>query len=153
LERIARDVGSVSNVLPLAERIDVDAFLDRFGDDDVEAAEVEMDRQIDEADTRARGEGEEDGTLALIRGESFEIADLEAVNQALEASRGFVPEFDDVRQFLEVYLRAEGGTMEPIEGDPDVVSMVVPPHLRAEVGTERIARATFRRDLAVQEVD
>lgn len=153
LERIAEDVGSVSNVLPLAQRIDVEGFLERFADDDFSAAEAEMERRLSQAERDAREEAEADGTADLVRGESFENDDMNAVSKALAESRGFVPEFGDVQEFLGVYLRAGGGAFEAVAGERDVLSVTVPAPLRDELGIDRIARATVRRDLAVREGD
>jgi len=153
LERIAEDLGSVSNVLPLAARIDVDEFLEQLGEGEVERAEAEMERRLDKAERQVRGEEESDGTADLIRGESFEAHELQAVNDALAGSREFVPEFSDVQEFLGVYLRAESSRLEGLPAEHDVYAITVPSSLRAEVGAERIPRGTFRRDLAVREID
>jgi len=151
LEKIAEDVGSVSNVLPLASRISVDDFIDRY-EDEKDAAE-EMERRLAAAATQAAQEEDQEGTADLVRGDSFEATELRSVEDALDRSRSFVPEFRDVEEFLRVYLRAESGRIEPVPGEPDVFTIYVPHILRRELGRERIDRATFRRDLAVREVD
>lgn len=152
LEKIADALGSVSNVLPLAARIDVGAFIARFGDEKIEEAAAAMEAGLDEADAAAKSVESTDGTADLIRGETFDDTDLRAVQAAIDESREFVPEFRDVQQFLEVFLRAEGGKITPTKGEPDVVSIEIPGVMRPELdGLERIDRATFLRDLAVRE--
>ncbi len=153
LERIADQLGSVSNVLPLASGIDVDEYLDRFGEEEVEQAEREIDRRLDEAKAQVVEAEKADGTADLVRGDPFEDDELRRIERSLKDSRRFVPEFSDVQQFLEVFLRAEGGKLDPDPKEQDVCSIVVPTSLREEVGTERIPRATFLRDLAVREAD
>lgn len=151
LEKIAEDLGSVSNVLPIGQRVDVTSFIDRLGDERIADVEKAVEARLDEAAAASRGEEEAEGTGEIIRGESFDEADLRGVEEALTASRAFVPEFGHVRQFLEVFLRAEGGDLQPVPGEPDVFSVRLPDVVRRELGIDGVARGTFLRDLAVRD--
>jgi hypothetical protein len=86
----------------------------------------------------------------LIRGDVFEVQEMAQIEQELEASRAFVPEFRDVQSFLEYFFRVERGKLEPT-GEDGIYRVVVPVSLRAEVGRDVYPRATFRRDIAVAE--
>ncbi len=152
LEVIAEQLGSVSNVLPLAQRLNIDSFLDEYEEHVAGAGEL-VERALDEAAANAGEHEDADGTADLVRGESFDAQDLAAVQDALDRTRSFTPAFDDVEAFLRVFLRTEGIRLEPVGGEPGIFSLIVPSGLREEVGAERIERATFRRDVAVLESD
>jgi ERCC4-related helicase len=149
LERIAADVGSVSNVFPLASKIRIDEFLDET---DVETAaqkvEQSLDRAIEQEETALKDQVPEE----LIRGDLFEAEEMAVIQGELEASRAFVPEYEDVQQFLQYFLRLERGRLEPL-AEKDIFRVTVPDSLRNEVDREIYPRATFRRDIAVAEED
>jgi superfamily II DNA or RNA helicase len=153
LEMIAEQVGSVSNVFPLVNKVDIDEFLARADAEQVEAAAVEMDRQLDVALAESQAELDEQISTELLRGDGFGDAEMAAIDAALAEARTLVPEFRDVEEFLRTYFQAEGGTIEPT-GDDGIVRVSVPRALRPEInGVEKYARATFRRDVAVAEKD
>ncbi|MBI4613295.1 MAG: DEAD/DEAH box helicase family protein [Planctomycetes bacterium] len=154
METIAATLESASNVLPLASRVDFDAFLERFGEaeEEIVKAAAEFDRLLDESARESVAEMATDEAAELVRGEAFEESELREVEEALERSRAFVPEFRDVEAFLKEYLKNEGGKIDPVAGEDDVYRIAVPPVHRNEIG-DRIARATFRRDLAIRESD
>lgn len=158
LELIGKQVGSVANVFPLVNRVNIDDFLAQMaGSDeaepDVEAVARAMDVELDTAVAATQSELEDAISAELLHGESFNEADQTAVNNALSAARELVPEFSDVENFLRVYCQMEKGQVEPT-GEEGIVRVTIPPVLRPELGgLSQIARATFRRDIAVAEKD
>lgn len=153
LETIAEQVGSVSNVFPLVNKVDIDEFLARADAEQVDAAAAEMDRQLDAALAESQVELDEQISTELLRGDGFGDAEMAAIDAALAEARTLVPEFRDVEEFLRTYFQVEGGAIEPT-GDDGIVRVSVPRSLRPEVnGVEKYPRATFRRDVAVAEKD
>jgi ERCC4-related helicase len=153
LERIADALGSVSNVLPIASKVDLDEFLERFDEEHVDEAGKELSARLEAEATRARAEESQDGCEVLVRGDTFDEGDLREIERTLASSREFVPEFKDVEEFLRTYLKEDSGQLIPLEGEPGVFRVEVPPSLRKEAGRERILRATFQREVAVREAD
>jgi len=153
LERIADALGSVSNVLPIASRIDLDDFLERFDEEHAAEASKELETRLDSEATRARAEEGEDGCEVLVRGETFDEGDLRDIEQTLASSREFVPEYKDVEEFLRAYLKEDSGQLIPVEGELGIFRVEVPPSLHREVGRDLIPRATFQRDTAIREAD
>jgi superfamily II DNA or RNA helicase len=149
LERIAEDVGSVSNVFPLAAKVRIDQYLDEA---DIEKAAAQVGEQIDQARQEAEAELRDQISDELIRGSVFEAQEIADIQRDLEISRAFVPEYGDVQAFLDYFLRIENGRLDST-GERGVFRVVVPQNLRNELGIELYPRATFRRDLAVAEVD
>jgi hypothetical protein len=147
LEKIADQVGSVSNVFPLAAKVNIDQFLDEA---DAEMAAAKASQQLDEAQAETEAELREQVPDELVRGDPFEAQEMAQIEQELEASRAFVPEFGDVQSFLEYYTRIERGKLEPT-GEEGVYRVVVPASLRAEVDKDLYLQATFRRDIAIAE--
>lgn len=156
LERIAEDVGSVSNVFPLTNKVNVDEFLARANPDAVDAAAEEMNAQLDQAVQDAREKIHGEVSEELVRGEQFSEHDLREVERELAAAREFIPEFSDVEEFLRTFLRSEdvtGNDGFETTAQDDVYSLRVPRSLQSEVGRDKYLRVTFRRDLAVAEQD
>ena len=151
LERIADQLGSVSNVFPLAARVDMDEFLARADPDDVEEAGREIAHRLDQAIAQEQTILTEQVPDELIRGEVFEAEEMAAVERELELARSLVPEYRDVEAFLRTFFRLEGGRLEET-GEEGVFRVLVPRSLQ-EVRRDRYERATFRRDLAVAEED
>lgn len=150
LEKIAEQVGSVSNVFPIAAKVDIDEFLDEA---DVEAAAAKASQRFDQAQEETEAELREQVPDELVRGDLFEAQEMAQIQGELEASRAFVPEFQDVQGFLEYFFRVERGKIEPA-GEEGVYRVVVPAGLRGEVNDRDVyPRATFRRDIAVAEED
>lgn len=149
LEKIVEQVGSVSNVFPIAARVNVDEFLDEA---DAEAAAAKAEARFDTAQAETEAELREQVPEELIRGDVFEAREMAEIEAELEASRAFVPEFEDVQSFLEYFFRLERGKLEPT-GEDGVFRVVVPTSLQPEVKHEIYPRATFRRDIAVSEED
>jgi superfamily II DNA or RNA helicase len=147
LEKIAEQVGSVSNVFPIAAKVNVDEFLDEA---DAEAAAAKAEERFDEAQAQTEAELREQVPEELIRGDVFETQEMAEIEAELEASRTFVPEFDDVQSFLAYFFRIENGKLEPTN-EAGVFRVVVPASLQAEVNRDAYPRATFRRDIAVAE--
>ena len=152
LERIAEQLGSVSNVFPLAARVDIDEFLARADPEAVEEAGREIAHRLDEAIAQEQAILREQVPDELIRGEVFEAEEMAAVERELEISRSLVPEYQDVEAFLRTFFRLEGGRLEET-GEAGVFRVLVPHSLQGEIGQDRYERATFRRDLAVAEED
>ncbi len=158
LEMIGKQLGSVSNVFPIASRISLDAFLRRADESAAEEPDVEgfareaealMESGRDELMAELRDEVPEE----LLRGHHFGHDEEAAIVQELEQSRAFVPAYRDVQSFLEYFFRVESGRMDPTGAD-GVYQVVVPQRLRKELGgRERYLRATFDRQLAVAEGD
>lgn len=151
LERIAEQVGAVSNVLPLAARVDIDEFVAQADPEAVEEAGREIARRLDEAVALEQEALADQVPQELIRGEVFEKQEMIALQRDLEASRRLVPEYRDVEEFLRTLFRLEGGRLEPAEDG--VFRVVVPRSLQTEGVAAVYDRATFRRDLAVAEGD
>lgn len=147
LETIAQQVGSVSNVFPLAARVSIDQFLEEA---DAETAAAKASRQLDDAQAAVEAELREQVPDELVRGDPFEAQEMVEVEQALDSARAFAPEYRDVQQFLATFLRLERGRLEPTMDD-GVFRVLVPASLRAELGRDAITRGTFRRDIAVGE--
>ncbi len=151
LERIADQLGSVSNVFPLAARVDMDEFLARADPEAVEEAGQEIAHRLDQAIAQEQTILTEQVPDELIRGQVFEAEEMAAVERELELARSLVPEYRDVEAFLRTFFRLEGGRLEET-GEEGVFRVLVPRSLQ-EVGRDRYERATFRRDLAVAEED
>jgi SNF2 family DNA or RNA helicase len=149
LEKIAEQVGSVSNVFPIAAKVNIDDFLDEA---DVEAAAAQVSRRLDQAQAETETELREQVPDELVRGDLFEAQEMNQIEQELDASRAFVPEFQDVQDFLTYFFRVEKGRLDPA-GESGVFKVTVPASLQSEVEREIYARATFRRDIAVAEED
>jgi superfamily II DNA or RNA helicase len=153
LERIARELGSVSNVAPIAAAVDLESYLaERLGDEEVVDAEAvarELEERVDVAARAEAGEVPQE----LISGERFEAEELRQVEEELAAAAAFAPSFDDVRRFLARYLAQEGGGLEELAQEPGIYRVRVPPALAAAVGGEEIPRATFDRSRAVAEAN
>lgn len=153
LELIAEQVGSVSNVFPLVNKVDIDDFLAGADAEAVEHAALEMNRQLDAAIAESQAELEETVSTELLSGEAFEAGELAEIDLALAEARALVPEFSDVEEFLRTYFQAEGGAIEPTS-EAGIVRVRIPQSLRTEVGgIDKYAHATFRRDIAVAEKD
>ncbi|HZV50046.1 MAG TPA: helicase-related protein, partial [Candidatus Dormibacteraeota bacterium] len=153
LEQIARDLGSVSNVAPIATSVGLETYLaERLGDEeepDAEAVARELEERVEAAARAEAGEVPPE----LLSGERFEAEELRRVEEELAVAAAFAPSFDDVRRFLARYLAQEGGGLEELVREPGVFRVRVPPALAAAAGGEEIPRATFDRARAVAEAN
>lgn len=158
LELIGKQLGSVSNVFPIASRVSIDEFLRRADATDAEEPDVEgFAREaaalLDSGREELLAELRDQVPAELLRGNDFGQTEEAAITQELERSRAFVPAYRDVQSFLEYFFRVEHGRLDPT-GTAGVYQVVVPQRLRKELGgRERYLRATFDRQLAVAEGD
>lgn len=152
LERIAEQLGSVSNVFPLAAKVGIEDFLARADYENVDQAGREIAQRLDETIAQEQAALAEQVPDELIRGDVFEEEEMAALERELEFSRSLVPEYRDVENFLRTFFRLEGGRLEET-GEEGVFRVLVPRCLQGEIGRARYERATFRRDLAVAEED
>lgn len=154
LETIGQQLGSVSNVFPIASRISMDEFLRRADDEDepdVEGFAQEASAMLDAARSELTAEMDDQIPEELLQGDVFDRHEVDEIERELERSRAFVPAYGDVQSFLEYFFRIENGRLEHLSDG--VFQVIVPQRLRAELDRERYLRATFRRDLAVAEGD
>jgi len=178
LERIDRELGSVSNVFPLAQKIKIEDFMNRLdterlarseqalADDalinpEVEQAAAEVERLLDEAQETEMQELAASLPAELIKGERFGHQERLALQQRLEASREFVPEYRDVEDFLHIFItlpEMDGGRIYRTR-EEDIWTIEVPPRLQRELKDaqghtiENYPRATFQRLLAIKEAE
>ena len=153
LQEIARDVGSVSNVAPIARAISLEEYLATCAGDDEEVDVERVARAAAERVDAARRGEIGDMPDELVSGESFEADDLARVEAELAAAAEFAPSFDDVRAFLARYVAQQGGALEPRSDEPGVYRLTVPPALAAAADTVAIDRATFDRERAEAEAN
>jgi superfamily II DNA or RNA helicase len=149
LEQIALQVGSVSNVFPIANKVRIDTFLEEA---DAEAAAAQADVQMEQARRETTTDLHQQVPDELIMGSAFDIAEMQAIEDDLDAARSFVPEYQDVQEFLSYFLLMEKGKLTST-GEKDIYRVSVPPSLQPEVGRDSYPRATFRRDVAIAEAD
>lgn len=158
LETIGRQLGSVSNVFPIASRVSLDEFLRRADlattdEPDVEGFAREADALLETARAELDAELGDQIPERLLRGDAFDRDEEAAIVSELDRSRAFVPAYGDVQSFLTYFFGVEGGRLDPA-GAEGVYQVIVPPRLRKELGgRERYLRATFDRQLAVAEGD
>ncbi len=178
LERIRHELGSVSNVFPMAQKIKIEDFLDQLdtasidqqeqllADDAAVNPEIEkLTPQIEHLFDQLQQEGmqalQTSIPAELTQGEQFGHQEMLALQQQLETSRAFVPEYQDVEDFLRIFMTLpdiHGGQLRPTR-EPGVWSVDVPERLQRELKNaygqviERYPRATFQRQLAVQEAE
>jgi len=158
LETIGRQLGSVSNVFPIASRVSLDEFLRRADasaaeEPDVEGFAREAEALMEAGHDELMAELRDQVPAELLRGSDFGRDEQAMITQELERSRAFVPAYRDVQSFLEYFFRVENGRLDPT-GVAGVYQVIVPQRLRKELGgRERYLRATFDRQLAVAEGD
>lgn len=181
LKRISQELGSVSEVFPLAQKITLETFLAQLDTEQLaqnEAALAEDDDVQNLALKQLTAQAEQlmDATIQaekqaldvaisseLLQGERFERTERVALEQELEASRALVPEYQDVEEFLRVFLTipemvGDGGGIYPTR-ETGVYRVVVPRALQREMHTskgiavESYPRATFQRTIAVAEAE
>jgi ERCC4-related helicase len=178
LERIRRELGSVSNVFPIAQKIKIEEFLDQLdteaidqqeqllADDAVVNPEIEkLTPQVESLFDQLQEEGlqalQTSIPAELTQGKQFGQKEMQALQQQLDMSRAFVPEYQDVEEFLRIFMTLPditGGKLQPT-GEPGVWSVDVPGRLQRELKDvygrmiERYPRATFQRQLAIQEAE
>ena len=176
LERIRKEVGSVSNVFPMAQKIKIEDFLDRLDTDAIDqqehllADDATVNPEIEKVTPQIEtffDQLQEEGTIQtsipaeLMQGEHFGHQEKMALQRKLDESRAFVPEYQDIEEFLRIFM-----TLPDIKGDPlrptrepGVWSIDVPERLQRELKNaygqtiERYPRATFQRQLAIQEAE
>jgi superfamily II DNA or RNA helicase len=178
LERIRKELGSVSNVFPIAQRLKIEEFLhqvdtttidqqEQLLSDEaavnpaIEAITKHVERQFDQLHQESMQAGESAIPTELAQGEHFGHQERLALQKQLEASRAFVPEYQDVEAFLRIFMTSpdmEGGQIRPTQ-EPGVWSIDIPRRLQRELRDaygqlrERYPRATFQRQLAIQEAE
>lgn len=176
LERIQRELGSVSNVFPITQKVRIEDFLSQadveqinqheqeLGDSDavnpaVEQAADRISQLLDTVEQEGKEETAQTIPLELFKGEQFGRQERLALEQQLDASRSFVPEYQDVEEFLRIFMTLpgiEGGRLQATR-EPGIWSIDVPRRLQQELRDtqghpiERYSRATFQRLLAIQE--
>jgi len=173
LERIRRELGSVANVFPMTQKLKLEQFLR-----DLDTSAIDQQEQLlsDEASLNPAIEAvtaqveqrldqlqQEQTTLPseLMQGERFGHEEMLALQAQLDASRAFVPEYQDIEEFLRVFLtlsEINDGDMRPAH-EHGVWSVDIPERLRRELRdvyrqqVQRYPRATFQRQLAIQEAE
>ncbi|MEI8167593.1 MAG: hypothetical protein WCG26_14520, partial [Chloroflexales bacterium] len=95
LELIGKQLGSVSNVFPLASRISLDAFLRRADESaaeepDVESFAREAEALLESGRDELMAELRDEVPEELLRGHAFDRAEEAALVQELEQARTFV---------------------------------------------------------------
>ena len=97
----------------------------------------------------------------LVQGERFGQSEKQALQAQIDLSRAFVPEYQDVEEFLRIFLTLpdmNDGQLRPTR-EKGVWSVDIPARLRKELESiyrqqvERYPRATFQRQLAIQEAE
>lgn len=180
LERINRELGSVSNVFPFTEKVSIEEFMNRLDTQLVEQSEQLLEDVatpnpqlealagqvamiLDETERTEKQALEASVPLELIKGETFGHMERVALEKELEASREFVPEYQDVEDFLRIFMTVpdmigEGGGLYSTR-EAEVWSIEVPRPLQRELkdtkglAIESYPRATFQRAIAVAEAE
>ena len=173
LERIRTELGSVANVFPKTQKLKIEQFLR-----DLDTSAIDQQEQLlpDEASLNPAIEAvtaqveqhldqlQQEQTnipLELMQGERFGHQEKLSLQAQLDASRAFVPEYQDVEEFLRIFLtlaEMNDGQLRPTR-EQDVWSVDIPERLRRELRDayrqqiERYPRATFQRQLAIQEAE
>lgn len=182
LERIGREVGSVSNVFPLAQKIKIEEFLSQLDAQQIEKVELSspegdgqnpeiekvasqiehlLEKTIQDESKKKPETTEESVPSDLIRGEEFGSAEMAEIQENLDASRTFVPEYGDVEEFLKVFMTLpdmDGGALHPTR-ENGIWSLDVPRRLQDDLKNakgqriENYPRVTFQRKIAVAEAE
>lgn len=180
LERINRELGSVSNVFPLTQKVSVESFLsqldtqqnaeneDTSEDNSEQARDLEqlaqkVDERLNEVQQQEAQTLATAVPLELIKGKTFGHTERIALEKELEASRAFVPEYRDVEEFLRYFFTtagivSEGGGIYPTR-EEGIWRIDVPRTLqralkdRKGMLIESYPRATFQRSLAIAEAE
>jgi superfamily II DNA or RNA helicase len=180
LERINRELGSVSNVFPLTQKVSVESFLSQLDTQqnaeneetleenaeqgqDLEKLAQKVDDLLNEVQQQEAQTLATSVPLELIKGETFGRTERMALEKELEASRAFVPEYRDVEEFLRFFFTtagivSEGGGIYPTR-EEGIWRVDVPRTLqkalkdRKGVLIESYPRATFQRSLAIAEAE
>jgi superfamily II DNA or RNA helicase len=178
LERIHRELGSVSNVFPFTQKVKVEDFisqleieqLDRdeealadnaLANPGLEKLASQVGHALDETQLAEEQALEGSVPLELMRGETFGHAERVALERSLESSREFVPEYQDVEEFLRVFMTLlglikEGGGLHPTR-EEGVWRVDVPRTLQRGLRDAKgspidcYPRATFQRAIAIAE--
>ncbi len=176
LQRIQKELGSVSNVFPITQKVKIEEFLSQLDTERLEQSEQSLEddavvnpeiekiaMQMEQALDRAQEESMQQSThslpFELIKGEQFGRKERIALEKQLEASREFVPEYQDVEEFLLIFMtlpEMDGGRLRPTREEA-IWSIDVPPRLQRELRDpqgrpiESYPRATFQRQLALKE--
>lgn len=180
LERINLELGSVSNVFPFAEKISIEEFIDQLdarqvdqGDQlqedtaspnpQLEAFAAQVGKTLDETELEEKQALEASVPFQFIKGETFGHDERVALEKELATSREFVPEYQDVEDFLRIFMTVpdmigEGGGLYPTR-EEGVWSVEVPRSLQRELRNAKglaitsYPRATFQRAIAVAEAE
>lgn len=175
LERIRRELGSISNVFPHAQKLKLEEFLSQLDTTAIDQQEQilsdeaavnpaieEVAAQIESRFEQLQQEGAQTSIPSeLTQGEHFGHEEKLALQEQLETSRAFVPEYQDVEEFLRIFMTLpdiDGGQLRPTR-EPGVWAVDVPRRLQRELREaygqliERYPRATFQRQLAIQEAE
>lgn len=178
LERIGKELGSVSNVFPIAQRLKIEEFLHQLDTTAIDQQEQllpdeaeinpaieevteQIARQFDLLEQESIQPSETSIPTELAQGERFGHQERLALQEQLEASRAFVPEYEDVEAFLRIFMTLpdiDGGQLRPT-AESGVWLVDIPRRLQRELKDaygqliERYPRATFQRQLAIQEAE
>jgi hypothetical protein len=173
LERIRTELGSVANVFPMTQKLKLEQFLrdldtsaidqqEQLLSDDaslnpaIEEVTAQVEQRLDQLQQEQTNIPQE-----LMQGERFGHQEKLALQAQLNASRAFVPEYQDVEEFLRIFMTLadmNDGQLRPTR-ERGVWSVDIPDRLRRELGdvyrqrVERYPRATFQRQLAIQEAE
>ena len=155
MEKIREDVGSVMDVVGLSSVLNVDEFIMEMGGlkDPVAVAERKLARIDEEIERRLREqeaiykEWRERSFLEMGRFGPFEEA---GVDEKIRDSSRILPGEAELEEFVRAELEELGGRVEPTS-EEGVVSIFVPPSLRVKGVEGSYQRATFRREVAVQD--
>lgn len=178
LERINRELGSVSNVFPLTQKVKIEDFIsqlnveqldrneealaeDASANPELERLAAQVEQILDETQQAEEQALEASVPLELIKGETFGRQERLAMEQSLEASREFVPEYRDVEEFLRVFMTlpgliGEGGGLHPTR-EEGIWRVDVPRTLQRDLRDARglpiecYPRSTFQRAVAIAE--
>lgn len=179
LNRINTELGSVSNVFPLTQKVSIEAFLEEFDTqlsaqgeeaesesaDDIElnTLATRVEQQLDEMQKAEEQKLEEQVPLELIKGETFGRTERLNLERELASSREFVPEYRDVEAFLHIFFTTQGifgtgGEILPTREEGIWEVRVPRPLQRAlrdsrGIPIESYSRTTFQRTLAIAEAE
>lgn len=178
LDRIQKELGSISNVFPVTQKVKIEDFLNQLDierlqqieqslDDDatinpeIEKVAAQMELALDQAQQENMQQSAHPLPIELINGEGFGHKERIEIEQHLATSREFVPEYQDVEEFLRIFMtlpEMDGGQLRSTR-EEGIWSIDVPSRLQRELRDaqgypiERYPRATFQRQLALKETE
>src|SRR5258707_397327 len=173
LERIRTELGSVANVFPITQKLKLEQFLHELDTSTIdqqeqllsdestlnpaiEAVTAQTEQHLDQLQQEQITIPQE-----LVQGESFGQQEKRALQAQLDMSRAFVPEYQNIEEFLRIFLTLSDmndGQLRPTR-ENGVWAVHIPRRLRRELQdiyrqqVERYPRATLLRQLAIQEAE